>query len=649
MITHVLFIDSDSSAMTRVKDALEKAGNFEASVFTTGLAALEHAEKNPPSVVVVSLNVQDVSPDELVTGLRGLYAALPVLLRAPDDADPLLIDRLKPQGVLYGSYSTRVLVPMIEEALTADLAAPAPEQAGPDVVADDHESLLAGAPPSDDLAEFGEVLKAIEPGLQAEEQDTFKTLVESLRAPVEKPSLLKRSKSKSRWADPEAEASAAPPAEAAPPASDHLFEKLAAEEPPFPTLEDSGTVRDLISMTDPEFEQTPPGTAVDVPDEMIGGLHDQPLGVAEQELLQALADASAEPRPESRRPAVDGEASKKRTPPFVVDEVTPFRKDAATLALELTQHVVGSTAQAIILLKDNAVVTAAGSLNEQDIAVLAEAIDCRTVNSRSGTQIKFVALRTTNTNYMVVAVPTLDEMVLVLVSAENTHLGTIRQEALGLAAALRNPPQPISPKVPEPAPEPPEPGFFRETPAPEASEAFMVMAAEPDDTTDYGVTGRIQAEGEDAEPLPTEAEHVEQRVAETREAPESAPQLDPATLVKYACAWLLRDPAAELDEELIHALPVWLDQVISLQHWLPEQTEAQPDYISVVVNVPPATVPSDIVAILKQAIGQRILAARPELAASIDQLWADAYYAIAPGRPLSGEEISRFISYQRGS
>jgi DNA-binding NarL/FixJ family response regulator len=181
MITHVLLIDSDSGAMTRIKDALEKAGNFEASVFTTGLAALEHAEKNPPSLAVVSLNVQDVPPDELVTGLRGLYATIPVLLRAPDEADPQLIDQLKPQGVLYGNYTTRVLIPMIEEALAAALTAPEPAQAGPGSTTESGDSLLTGAHAGDDLAEFGEVLKAIEPGLQTEEQDTFKALVESLR------------------------------------------------------------------------------------------------------------------------------------------------------------------------------------------------------------------------------------------------------------------------------------------------------------------------------------------------------------------------------------------------------------------------------------------------------------------------------------
>jgi hypothetical protein len=161
------------------------------------------------------------------------------------------------------------------------------------------------------------------------------------------------------------------------------------------------------------------------------------------------------------------------------------------------------------------------------------------------------------------------------------------------------------------------------------------MAAEPEDTADYGATGRIiQAEGEDAEPLPTEAEHVEQRVAETREAAESAPQLDPATLVKYACAWLLRDPAAELDEDLLHALPIWLDQGIGHQHWLPEQTDAQPDYISVVVSVPPATVPS----MSWQSSSRRSASAswRP------GRNWPSRpahcgrrYYAVAPGRPLS--------------
>jgi hypothetical protein len=214
-------------------------------------------------------------------------------------------------------------------------------------------------------------------------------------------------------------------------------------------------------MADPAFEQTPPGTAVDVPDELIGGPGDQPLGDAEQNLLQALAEASAAPEASPSQPPAAGNGPQNPAAPPPPASAPPLRAeaaprtddlirtDAATLAVELTQHVVGSTAQAIILLKDNAVITAAGSLSQPDIATLAEAIDCRTVNSRGGTQIKFVALRTTNTNYMVVAVPTLDEMVLVLVSAENTHLGTIRQEALGLAGPPQSAParRPKSPRA----------------------------------------------------------------------------------------------------------------------------------------------------------------------------------------------------------
>ena len=112
---------------------------------------------------------------------------------------------------------------------------------------------------------------------------------------------------------------------------------------------------------------------------------------------------------------------------------------------------------------------------------------------------------------------------------------------------------------------------------------------------------------------------------------------------------MLRDPESELDNELVAAMPGWLDEVSTDRHWLADQIEAQPDYVSVVINVPPAAVPSEVVDVLKQELGQRILVERPALAASLDQLWADAYYAVAPGRPLTGEEISRFISFQRGN
>ena len=194
MIVRVLFVDSDAGSLARIKGALEKAGDYEAVVFTTGEAALEDASQTPPTIAVVSLNVRDTTPATIVEGLRAIRPEIPVLLRAPGAANQTLLDTLSPFDVLYGGYSARVLLPMIEDALAADLLPSRKPQAqaepqGP--VTNGHQ-VLRQTHADDDITAFGEVLDAIEPGPQDEEQDTFKTLVDSLRTPLDRPSMLNR-------------------------------------------------------------------------------------------------------------------------------------------------------------------------------------------------------------------------------------------------------------------------------------------------------------------------------------------------------------------------------------------------------------------------------------------------------------------------
>ena len=408
-------------------------------------------------------------------------------------------------------------------------------------------------------------------------------------------------------------------------------------------------MRDLIAAADPDLATAAQTAAVDVPDEMIEDAQIRPLDSTEQDLLAALAAVSDEPDASAESPASgDLVAMPENVRQALNTPVAADLEQAAALAVQLTQHTLAMSAAATMLLRDNRLVTWAGELSELDVRALAETVDCATVLEGGKIKIRYAALRESRDSYMIVAAPTIEDMVLVMILGQHTQVSSIQQQAAVLTEALRETLEPAAPPV-----EPPIPSndadselFFTETPAPDASESFFPAAAEADESA-LGVTGALEIEGEDAQPVATEAENHSRAAA--REAPELAPQIDPATLVKYTCAWILRDPESELDNELVAAVPGWLDEVSTDRHWLADQIEAQPDYVSVVINVPPAAVPSEVVGILKQELGQRILVERPALAASPEQLWADAYYAVAPGRPLTGEEISRFISFQRGN
>lgn len=686
MITRVLFIDSDAEALARIKQALEAAGDFEAKVFVTGEAALEYASLNPPTVAVISLNVQDVSPARLVDQLRAIRPGLVLLLRAPTETDEQVIAALNPEGVLHGGYSARVLLPMLEDTLYP--------------AAREDEDLPPGVSASmryldEDAAAFGEILRSIEPGAHPPgKQDTFDVLVDSMRGKADKPSLPQRQRlaNWARAAEAETEAFAQQEPE---PANDVLFQKLAAEEPPMPTLDDTGTVRDLIAITD--FEELSDSDSVEIPEEMIRA-YDEIAGIefdeVEQDLLDALAaadmpdgattpltDAAAStvqeliPMPDDVRskieagstrpieaPAVEATGTPPPDAPEAMSVATPpdnrpADTDAAALALQLTQHTLKSSAQATLLMRHRSVIASAGDLSETDIDALIDLLDYETVLSGGKIKIKFVSLPDSGMNHMAVAAPTVDDMVLVMVFTENMHLRGIRQQAKTLTEALLATYQSAAPPPDGPA----RPGVQPvgeldfETPAPDASEQVLTATYESEDSQ-FGTTGTMDSQGDDGPALAVHGEDTQGAGDDIREATESEPLLDPAELVKYACAWILRDPEAELDSDLVDALPVWLDKIITAHHWLPEQIDVQPDYISVVISVAPGDTPSQVVETLMDETAQRVLAARPELSMNGDPagepytaLWADAYYIVAPGRPLTHEELSNFISYQRES
>jgi|GEM_PF-5042758 len=683
MITRVLFIDSDTNAVARIQDALERTGNYEAAVFSTGQAALEYAAQHPPTVAVIALNLRDITVPTLAVQLRRLQPDLPLIVRATGTGHEQLIEALNPRGVIRGGYSVRALTALLKKALQ-----PSPPKPGAAPPTD----LTAGAL-GEDMAAFGEVLQSIEPGTPGGKEDTFKALVDWMRPPPEKkPPLPERrrrslanmlldiSKGEDQGALSEEEKSA----------QEKLFARLAAEEPPMPTLEESGTVRDLIAIADPDFVETPTPEPKAVPEEMIDvgaslldwsdlpepfeedaaentaaavlkALEVPPLPTdvqfsdSDRDLLAALAAEGQSlrptetghpgklfiPMPEEVRARLEGQ-----TPvPEIGDMLPPpgppaspapstaphSEAEVAALAVQLTQASLQSSAQATILLRDNRVVASAGALPRDDIEALAKQIDCAAVLRAGRLQIRFATLPQTRNNYLIVATPTLDEMVLSMVFTDDMPLRNIRRQARQIVEALA----------------PPAPDVLPETPPPDSSAQMPPVAAEAIESR-LGAAGPVEREGQGGEtPLESREATGESVAVDLREAAESAPALDPATLARYACAWILRDPDAELDGEVIRAMSAWLEEIVAAQHWLADQIDVQPDYVSAVIGVPPAEAPSQVVQRLMNETAQRALATYPDLAPEAATLWADAYYVVTPGRPLTGEEISRFVSFQR--
>lgn len=679
MITRVLFIDSDARALARIKGALEQAGPYEANVFVTGHAALEYTADHPPSLAVIALSVTDIPPTQLVTQLRELVPGLPVLLRAPADTDRQILQTINAQGMLEGGYTARTLVNLMNDALhprsetpssrpsipsLASIMPPGSEQIRPPLPRSGH--------PDDDMSTFDQVLDTIEPDSPITQEDTFHQLVKSMQSQPDPRSLPQRRERLVNWAADDDEQPAATSAE---PAPDALFEKLADEEPPPPALEDSGTVSDLIAVTDFN-EHRAESPVAELPEDMLLGLDALSETDEQRDLLKAISEideppskeidldsmperlgydqadpqsipaapetvaeltpiepaAPPEPAPEvpsqpEPRPLRDVRipvtrpAQKQASPPIEGDE-------PAARALQLTAHNSDSKLEATVLVRDGRIIASTGELPQTDLEALIAAIDYEGVLANKGTKVKFISLPELHLSYVVAAAPSIEDMVLLSIFSEDMSLGAIHGRVRAIARTFKE------------AEEAQAAQLAAEIAATEAAEASH--EAESVDPNQFR-TG-VHSTGQDAAPVaPSTTPEVSAPPPATSEPPVN---LDPDTLVKYAIVWLLNDPAGELSPDLVEALGSWLLQIVASHGWLAEQVDVQPDYVSVVVGTSPEEAPGGIPAALMAETARRIVAARPEYG-SAETLWADAHLMVTPGRPLTGQEISQFISYQR--
>jgi hypothetical protein len=106
----------------------------------------------------------------------------------------------------------------------------------------------------------------------------------------------------------------------------------------------------------------------------------------------------------------------------------------------------------------------------------------------------------------------------------------------------------------------------------------------------------------------------------------------------YAFVWLPR--ADTLPSEVIDHLLDWIHDTATAHLWQLEGAEIQPQYVTVQVSIPANETPTATVEALMQDTATR---------SGNPALWADAYYIVAPGRPVTQQEIASFMEYRRSA
>ena len=143
----------------------------------------------------------------------------------------------------------------------------------------------------------------------------------------------------------------------------------------------------------------------------------------------------------------------------------------------------------------------------------------------------------------------------------------------------------------------------------------------------------------------TQVPEVPVKPAAPSRVPTPAPTLTPSVREPFSYVWLLRDPDSTLEERVAYAISAGLRTQLSEQGWKINDLQVHDDYVYLVAEVPGDEPAFRVVRQLKQRSGE--IAHALNRGVKADQLWADSYLIVTPGRPLDLEEIQQFIGFER--
>jgi DNA-binding response OmpR family regulator/REP element-mobilizing transposase RayT len=752
----ILLINENLNFAVKMKQALERVGGFEVTPFTAADTALEHLQDRPHDVALVDFNLPGMPTMDIVLRLRAIQPDIAIVL-SPDLPEVVAIARdMKLNGVVNIPCTARELIPVIKKAVTQTNDTLPETTESPAMGSDSDTLTMEQSPdstPSPEFSSLGNVLVhtgGLEADLgvdtlavdmsdaaYAEGKENAKTIEFVLTGDIS--ALRDRSQSH----DIEAAARAA-----------QLHQQLAEEEPPMPTLEESGSVGDLhAEIEDADLEEVAaairqdqgwrsgpsedheiesPGSsparlilestmedtaaAGNVPlDELLSsivlqfpeeakGIKPLPSWIQDLERYVRepvfLDDALPEleqtdrsniqttlmshpgelesqpgaiettPIPETLPPAVEWRPSDAPVPPddapiaeFSADEeieqeqafaqppdevsepeppvpqATPGSEvemeeelsPITQLALSLTQASLELTADATLLARGGEIVAFAGNMPLEDIEALRAGIDDDWEAGPDEARIRFVTLPDSGQDFMLYSRRTQGGFTLSMIFTASTPLRVIRRQSDRLVDALY--------AIPDITPEE-EPSLLDDLKAQEElrklEEQAMVQEEAARESTAQLQLDQFAVDGEEVESAPTP--DIEVSVSEP-------PPLHSGPLTAQTYLWLVRDANNPLDDKVAQTIQSELSRYLTSQGWGVRDLEVAEDYVYILADVPADTPAQDIVLDLKQRAAS--IAQKADDARTSQDLWAESYAILTPGREMDTEEIQRYINFAR--
>jgi DNA-binding NarL/FixJ family response regulator len=615
MATRILIVDPDLQFTSRLKPAIEAAGDFIVRTCASGGLALDIVKDDPQDVAVLDFDVLGM-PD-LINWLREVQPGIYLLVTPRTASHAAQIADLNVQGSVTKPYFARQIVPVIIEAAAAKKRF---EKQADHRKRDGH---------------------TLEPVSKIVPDETFRRMTEAGHTDTTK----KR-------------ASSATPATTIP-------------EPPLP---DDATIGDLVSgqttgkrtaqevaqIADTSVMATPPSLPeatpapvlepaldADSPSVAMKALEvstdDTPLdkvsvqAVVEQINTEAVETGHTQPgvltqEVPSWAPTQDAVATNALlpvTPPPASASPAPIPSSAdariAGLAVQLTQLTVDTSARVTMLSRGEKLIDAAGQLPPEIIPDAFNAIMAlwRRQQSEADDEVGKTLITDLTIpgggDFLLFSTPTVDDMTLSMLFSADTSMRSLRRQGKEMAAALNAHPEPPAPPV---AAAPPEPSAPTLDPAATSAEVAPALA---------DVVEPSQPLTTLAVPVTTEAPSAASDLPATTEAP-SAP---PAALTGYGAVWLLRE-GETMPADVEAALRVTAYE----RGWVLAAVACGPDFVNVQIDLPITLLPMNAVDAIMQECAER-------LGYPADVLWEESHYIIPTGRLASEREIATFRDFHR--
>lgn len=125
----------------------------------------------------------------------------------------------------------------------------------------------------------------------------------------------------------------------------------------------------------------------------------------------------------------------------------------------------------------------------------------------------------------------------------------------------------------------------------------------------------------------------------------SEPQTAPRLQQPITAIWMLEDPSDPITAEVAQAIVLELDTQFRDIGWRVHTLNVHPDFIYIFCEVDAGYLANEIVADLMHYAAEAACQRRPDW--DPETVWADAYLALMPGREMGSDEVQSFIQFTR--